>query len=95
MACRAVLPGVTVNVHRTAPVCASRSARVLSTCDQAASWPTAPSHCIVAWPTLAFCACLFLINQGSAYGWAIIGAESTVMLLSAGVLIRLRKEMVA
>jgi hypothetical protein len=45
--------------------------------------------------TLAFCACLFLIDQGSAYGWAIIGAEATVMLLSAGVLIRLRGEMVA
>jgi len=45
--------------------------------------------------TLAFCACLFLIDQRSAYGWAIIGAESTVMLLSAGVLIRLRGEMVA
>lgn len=45
--------------------------------------------------TLAFCACLFLINQGSAYGWAIIGAESTVMLLSAGVLIRLRGELLA
>lgn len=45
--------------------------------------------------TLAFCACLFLIDQGSAYGWAIIGAESTVMLLSAGVLIRLRGEMAA
>jgi O-antigen/teichoic acid export membrane protein len=43
--------------------------------------------------TLAFCACLFLIDQGSAYGWAIIGAETTVMLLSAGVLIRLRREM--
>jgi O-antigen/teichoic acid export membrane protein len=45
--------------------------------------------------TLAFCACLFLVDQRSAYGWAIIGAESTVMLLSAGVLIRLRGEMVA
>jgi O-antigen/teichoic acid export membrane protein len=45
--------------------------------------------------TLAFCACLFLIDQRSAYGWAIIGAETTVMLLSAAVLIRLRGEMVA
>jgi O-antigen/teichoic acid export membrane protein len=44
--------------------------------------------------TLAFCACLFLIGQHSAYGWAILGAETTVMLLSAGVLIRLRGEMV-
>jgi hypothetical protein len=45
--------------------------------------------------TLAFCACLFLIDQRSAYGWAILGAEMTVMLLSAAVLIRLRGEMVA
>jgi O-antigen/teichoic acid export membrane protein len=45
--------------------------------------------------TLAFCACLFLIDQASAYGWAIISAETTVMLLSAGVLIRLRGERLA
>ena len=45
--------------------------------------------------TLAFCACLFLLDRQSAYGWAILGAETTVMLLSAGVLIRLRGEMVA
>jgi O-antigen/teichoic acid export membrane protein len=45
--------------------------------------------------TLAFCACLFLLDRQSAYGWAILGAETTVMLLSAGVLIRLRGEMAA
>lgn len=45
--------------------------------------------------TLAFCTCLFLIDQASAYGWAIIGAETTVLLLSAAVLIRLRGEMTA
>ena len=45
--------------------------------------------------TLAFCACLFLLDRQSADGWAILGAETTVMLLSAGVLIRLRGEMVA
>ena len=45
--------------------------------------------------TLAFCACLFLLDRQSAYGWAILGAETTVMLLSAGVLIRLRGGMAA
>jgi O-antigen/teichoic acid export membrane protein len=45
--------------------------------------------------TLSFCACLFLLDRQSAYGWAILGAEMTVMLLSAGVLIRLRGEMAA